>query len=61
MGAGCDHMEHVGTQFAYALSICVITIVFGYLPVGLGLSVWLALPLGVLAAALLLRTVGKKV
>ncbi len=61
MGAGCDHMEHVGTQFAYALSICVITIVFGYLPVGLGLSVWLALPIGVLAAALLLRTVGKKV
>ncbi|MEE6591727.1 hypothetical protein VWN77_10975, partial [Campylobacter coli] len=41
----CDHMEHVRTQIPYALFICVISLFAGYIPVSLGLSVWLVLPL----------------
>ena len=52
MGAGCDHISHVRTQMPYALSVAAITILFGYIQVGLGLSIWLVLPL---ATAAILR------
>lgn len=61
MGSGCDHIEHVKTQLPYALVVAVITVVFGYIPVGLGLSVWLALPLSTLAIIGLVYFVGKPV
>lgn len=61
MGAGCNHIDHVQTQMPYALSICAVSILVGYMPVSLGLSIWLALPLGFLAVVLLVRFVGQKV
>lgn len=61
MGAGCSHMNHVGTQIPYTLSVGAITIVVGYLPVALGLNIWIALILGLIATYLLVRFVGKKV
>lgn len=61
MGAGCDHIEHVSTQMTYALVVCGISIVCGYLPAGFGLSVWGCLILGITAIILLLRVVGKRV
>ena len=61
MGAGCDHIEHVSTQMTYALVVCGISIICGYLPAGFGLSVWGCLILGIAAIILLLRTVGKRV
>ncbi|HEB7570754.1 TPA: Na+/H+ antiporter NhaC family protein, partial [Campylobacter coli] len=61
MSAKCDHMEHVRTQIPYALFICVISLFVGYIPVSLGLSVWLVLPLNLILIAFLLRIIGKKV
>jgi len=61
MGAGCNHIDHVSTQMVYALSVCAVCVLVGYLPVALGLSVWLALPCGFLAIWALVRFVGKKV
>ncbi|MPB11392.1 Na+/H+ antiporter NhaC family protein [Campylobacter coli] len=61
MSAKCDHMEHVRTQIPYALFICVISLFAGYIPVSLGLSVWLVLPLNLILIAFLLRIIGKKV
>ncbi len=61
MGAGCDHIEHVSTQMTYALVVCGISIICGYLPSGFGLSVWGCLVLGIAAIILLLRVVGKRV
>lgn len=61
MGAGCDHIEHVSTQMTYALVVCGISIICGYLPAGFGLSVWACLILGIAAIILLLRVVGKRV
>ncbi|TCS80397.1 Na+/H+ antiporter NhaC family protein [Tepidibacillus fermentans] len=59
MGAGSDHLDHVRTQLDYALPVAFITVLFGYLPVGLGVSVWIALPIAILAIFLLVRFVGK--
>ncbi|TQR34707.1 sodium:proton antiporter [Campylobacter sp. MIT 99-7217] len=61
MSAKCDHMEHVRTQIPYALFICAISLFAGYVPVALGLSVWITLPLNFVLIAILLRLIGKKV
>lgn len=61
MSAKCDHIEHVRTQIPYALFICAISLFTGYIPVALGLSVWLVLPLNFVLITLLLRLIGKKV
>ena len=61
MGSRCDLLAHVKTQMPYALFVCAISLVFGYLSVSLGLNVWTSLALGVVAMMVLLRLVGKKV
>lgn len=61
MGAACDHIDHVKTQIVYALTVGVLTIVFGYIPVGFGLPVYIVLPLGLAAVAATVRFAGKRV
>lgn len=61
MGSGCNHIDHVSTQIPYALLICGISIILGYIPVTFGLNVWITLIIGVIATALILRIIGKKV
>ena len=61
MGASCDHLAHTKTQLIYAVVVAAIAIVFGYLPVSLGLNVWFTLLLGTVAIIALLRFYGKSV
>ncbi len=61
MGAECDHIEHVKTQVVYALVVGAITVLFGYLPVGMGISIYIVLPISILATILTVRFVGKSV
>tara|TARA_Y100000994_G_scaffold248200_1_gene255388 strand:+ start:9055 stop:10578 length:1524 start_codon:yes stop_codon:yes gene_type:complete len=58
--AGSDHIEHVKTQMPYAVFVAVIAIVFGYLPVALGLSPWISLSLASLSMWLFLNKFGQK-
>ena len=60
-GASCDHIEHVRTQLWYALFVGGVTVVFGYIPAGLGLNVWVCLGLGVVVIFAVLMIFGKKV
>lgn len=60
MGAGCNHIDHVNTQMPYAIFTAVITIVFGYIPAGLGVPVYLVLPLAGAAVVIGLRLIGKR-
>ncbi|MBU5306318.1 Na+/H+ antiporter NhaC family protein [Clostridioides mangenotii] len=61
MGAGCNHIEHVKTQMPYALFTAVIAVVFGYIPVGLGLSVYIVLPISIIAIFAGIQIFGKRV
>ncbi len=61
MGAGCNHINHVKTQLPYALFTAVITIVFGYIPVGLGMPIYVVLPLSIIALFIGIEVFGKKV
>ena len=59
--SGCDHVAHVRTQLPYALLVGAVSIVCGTLPIGLGVPVWVLLPLGPVLLAVLLRVLGKPV
>lgn len=61
MGSGCHHINHVKTQMPYALTVAAITVVFGYIPCGLGLPIWIVLPVAVLATCAIVYFVGKPV
>ena len=61
MGAGVNHMEHVKTQLPYALVVGVITVLFGFLPVGLGMPIWIVLPISMIVIILVVYFFGKSV
>ena len=61
MGASCDHIDHVKTQLVYALTVGGLTVVCGYIPVGLGLPVYLVLPAGLAAVAATVHLAGRPV
>lgn len=61
MGAGCDHIEHVKTQMPYALFVGVISILFGYLPAGFGVPVYIIIPVAICAIYVGVQILGKKV
>jgi Na+/H+ antiporter NhaC len=58
--SGCDHVEHVRTQLPYALLVGAVSILFGTLPVGFGISPWLVMPVGIIALVLFLLLFGKR-
>ncbi len=60
LGAGCETMDHVRTQMPYALTVAAASVLFGTLLTSLGVSVWLALALGIVAMGLVVRIVGEK-
>ena len=60
MGSGCGLMDHVNTQIGYALVIGGISVA-GYLMVGVGLSIWIALPLTAAMCAAVILIFGKKI
>ncbi len=61
MGTSCDHIDHVKTQLMYAIVVAVISVVFGFIPAGLGVSPLITLPLGIVMMYLIVRIFGKRV
>ena len=60
-GAGCDYIEHVRTQIWYSLFVGAITIIFGYIPAGFGVSIWIILPVAIIALIAITFMVSKKI
>ena len=61
MGAGCNHIDHVRTQIPYSLFVGAITILFGYIPAGFGLNIYLILPVAFLVMFIGIQILGKSV
>ena len=61
MGTSCDHIAHVSTQMYYALYVAAITIVFGYIPAGFGISWYISIPICIVVMFIGLRLLGEKV
>ena len=60
MASGSDHIDHVRTQLPYALLGGAMSLIFGYFPIGLGITDWIVLPVGIIFVILIIRLVGKK-
>lgn len=58
-GAGADHIDHVRTQMPYAVLAAVVSAIFGFIPAGFGVPVWISIILGIAALYLFVRFVGK--
>ena len=54
-------MEHVRTQMPYAIVVGIITVLFGFLPVGLGMPIWIVLPAAMIIIVLVTYFFGKPV
>ncbi|MFU8805292.1 MAG: Na+/H+ antiporter NhaC family protein, partial [Bradymonadaceae bacterium] len=61
IAAGSDHIDHVRTQFPYAMTAMLFAAIAGYVGVAFGLSPLLALALGILGLGVLLKVLGKSV
>ena len=61
MGAGCNHIDHVRTQLPYALFVGSIAILFGYIPAGFGLPIYIIMPLAFTAMFIGIQILGKSV
>ena len=59
--SSCDHIAHVRTQMPYALTVGLVSIVFGTIPAGFGVSSWLILPVGAISLVVILWLVGRRV
>ncbi len=56
----CDHIAHVVTQLPYAITVAVVSILCGTLPLGWGVSVWLLLPLQIAALCVCVALLGSR-
>ncbi|MBN2183946.1 MAG: Na+/H+ antiporter NhaC family protein [Candidatus Krumholzibacteriota bacterium] len=61
MASGADHIDHVRTQLPYAITVGAISLIAGYLPVALGLPVFVSLAAAILLMAAVIRVFGKTV
>ena len=61
MGAGCNHIDHVRTQMPYSIFVASIAILFGYIPAGFGLNIYLILPVAFLVMFIGIQILGKSV
>jgi Na+/H+ antiporter NhaC len=59
IASGADHVDHVRTQLPYAMVCGGVSIFWGTLPMGFGLSPWLGMVMGILSLWLILQFVGK--
>jgi len=59
MASGCDHLDHVRTQFPYATIVGIIAVVVGYIPAGFGLSPFICLLASAIVLVVLLRWLGR--
>ncbi|MBU2508103.1 MAG: Na+/H+ antiporter NhaC family protein [Bacteroidetes bacterium] len=61
LASRCNHMDHVRTQLPYAIIVGIISIIFGYIPSGFGVSPLISLVLIVASMIGFLLLFGKKV
>ncbi len=59
MASTADHIDHVRTQLPYALTVAVVAVVLGYLPVALGMNYALALLICAATVVAIIRIFGK--
>ena len=60
LSSQCDHLQHVGTQMPYALTVGVVALLMGILPTAFGMPSWAAFLMAVVVLWLIVRFIGRK-
>ena len=61
LSSQCDHLQHVGTQMPYALTVGAVALLIGVLPTALGFPSWAAFLIALVILGLIVRFIGKRV
>mgnify|MGYP001449180851 FL=1 len=60
LASSCNHIQHVKTQLPYAITVALVTLVAGTLPVAYGVSQFIVYPVMIALIWLIIKFVGKK-
>jgi len=60
LASSCNHIQHVKTQLPYAVTVALVTLVVGTLPVAYGVSVFIVFPVMIALVWLIIKLFGKK-
>ncbi len=61
LASSCNHIEHVRTQLPYAMTVGVVSVLFGTLPAAYGVPFYILYPANILILYLIIVLLGKKV
>ncbi|WP_427337768.1 Na+/H+ antiporter NhaC family protein [Caloranaerobacter sp. DY30410] len=61
ISSACDHIAHVKTQLPYALTVALVAILVGFIPVGFGINPYISLSIGTIVLFGILYFFGSKV
>jgi Na+/H+ antiporter NhaC len=61
LASSCNHIEHVRTQLPYAVTVGLVSVVFGTLPAAYGVPYYILYPANILILYLIVVLLGKKV
>jgi len=59
MASNADHIDHVRTQLPYAVTVALLSVTLGYLPVALGGHPYASLAIAAVAVAVVVRVFGR--
>ena len=60
MSSGCNHIEHVRTQMPYAIIVALVALLFGIVPISLGVPFWMMYIIGGTILFFIVKILGKK-
>ena len=60
LASSCNHIDHVRTQLAYALTVGVVSILFGSIPAAMGVPSYILFPISIGILYAVIHFVGKR-
>lgn len=61
LASSCNHIQHVKTQMPYAITVGLVSLLFGVLPASFGIPFLVCLPIAVVALYFIIQVFGKVV
>ena len=61
LASSCNHIEHVRTQLPYAITVGLVSVIFGTLPAAYGVPFYIIYPVNIFILYLIVVLIGKRV
>jgi Na+/H+ antiporter NhaC len=60
LASSCNHIDHVRTQLPYAITVGLVSILFGSIPAAMGISSWILFPIAIVVLYAIIHFIGKE-